>query len=331
MISVIIPVYNVEEYLPECLDSVLAQTYRDLEIIIVDDGSTDRSPRICDDYAEKDSRIRVIHQENGGLSAARNTALDAASGDYIGFVDSDDHIAEDMFETLLEACVSEEADVACCGYYSYGGEQELSETVVEREMKLSWKDAIKEFLAQRMTMIVMWNKLYRSRLFDAVRFPEGEIHEDNAVYYKVIGESDRVVFIKRSLYYHRRRAGSIATTGSLAVHRAVIWKDLIAQRDYMEERAPEVMPSLKDYLAAATYELMAMKLRGDADTLPQDTVNELNAQFRSMFSYMVFHSGFPASKRFKTVLMRMKLYAPSRTAYMKLRGSFRPGGTKKDR
>ena len=116
LVSVIVAVYNIEEYLPRCIDSILAQTYRNLEIILVDDGSTDSSGGICDDYAQKDRRIKVIHKKNGGLSDARNAGLDKVSGDYIGFVDGDDWIDEDMYRAMYEACEKEKAQIAACRY-----------------------------------------------------------------------------------------------------------------------------------------------------------------------------------------------------------------------
>ncbi len=116
-ISIIVPVYKVEKYLKKCVDSILAQTFSDFELILVDDGSPDNSGRICDDYAKKDARVRVVHKQNGGLSSARNAGIEVAKGKYLGFVDSDDYIAEDMYELLYKAIIKEEADLSICGIY----------------------------------------------------------------------------------------------------------------------------------------------------------------------------------------------------------------------
>lgn len=131
LISIIVPVYKVENYLSKCLDSMICQTYKNIEIILVDDGSPDNSGKICDDYAKKDSRIKVIHKENGGLSDARNAGLKIATGKYIGFVDSDDYISVEMYEKLYNQAKKEDADIACCNYYRVKMEKNLIKELLE--------------------------------------------------------------------------------------------------------------------------------------------------------------------------------------------------------
>ena len=182
MISIIVPVYNTEPYLPQCLDSILAQTYTDLEILLIDDGSTDRCGEICNQYAARDPRIRVFHTENRGLSAARNLGLDQAKGDYIGFVDSDDWIEPDMYEVLLQKAEETKADIVECGVYlEYPGKTE------ERKRKnqiMSGSKAIYELLNGYLSDCV-WDKIWNSKCFRQIRFPEGRVHEDTAITSKI--------------------------------------------------------------------------------------------------------------------------------------------------
>ena len=178
LISVIVPIYKVEKYLHKCIDSILAQTYTNLEIILVDDGSPDNCGKICDEYAAKDSRIKVIHQPNGGLSAARNAGLDIATGDYIGFVDSDDYIAPDMYEKLYNALVKNDADMAICDYQRFGNELPYDEMSLTTEVITGLQAMEKQNTVINCSFVVAWSKLYKSFIFSNVRFPVGKINED---------------------------------------------------------------------------------------------------------------------------------------------------------
>ena len=209
MISVIVPVYNVEPYLEKCLDSICAQTCRDLEILLIDDGSADQSGVICDEYAARDPRIRVFHTENRGLSAARNLGLDEAKGEYIGFVDSDDWIEPDLYEYLLEAAGRTGADVTECGVF-----REFPDRTLKRERKdrvMSGADAVRALVSRELSDGV-WNKLYRRRCFESIRYPEGRVYEEYATMYRVLSAADRVCGLPETKYHYRQRPGSITET-----------------------------------------------------------------------------------------------------------------------
>lgn len=183
LISIVIPVYGVEAVLPRCLDSVLRQTYRDLEIILIDDASPDRCCEICDSYAERDARIRVIHRaENGGISAVRNDGLDAASGTYLAFVDSDDYVEPDFIEFLYGLLIKYDADISGCGalIHRVNGRVDASETF-EETFVMSPKDAVERMCYNNKFYITLWDKLYRRSLFDGLRFPIGKQFEDTAL------------------------------------------------------------------------------------------------------------------------------------------------------
>lgn len=212
LISLVIPVYKVEEYLERCINSVIAQTYQNLEIILVDDGSPDKCPRICDEYAKKDNRIRVIHKNNGGLSDARNAGIDAANGMYIGFVDSDDYIHPEMYERLWKQLNEENADIVICGIervYHAGYEvQEVAENAIK---KYDGLQAIRNILDKNLHVVsvVAWGKLYKKSLFEGIRFPKGKIHEDEFTTYQLFYKSNKIVELSGRYYYYFQREDSI--------------------------------------------------------------------------------------------------------------------------
>jgi len=216
-ISVIVPVYNVEEYLARCVDSVLAQTYENLEVILVDDGATDTSGSICDDFAAKDSRVRVIHKENGGLSSARNTGLEAATGECIAFVDSDDWIESDAYAHLLDLMEKHQVKLVCGGRYDVSGKtgQRTVGLCPRREEVISGEE-----LAGR---IFLWDgcdssacdKLYHRSLLENFRYPEGKVCEDVPVTYKIVLQADRVAMSDKPFYNYYHRPGSISMAFSI--------------------------------------------------------------------------------------------------------------------
>ena len=213
LVSVIIPVYKVEPYLRTCVDSVLAQTYENLEVILVDDGSPDNCPAICDEYAAKDSRVRVIHKENGGLSDARNAGLEAAKGEWICFVDSDDAVDENYVGFLLEAAVENDCEIAVCGYKCFSGTYEIaSKKRLSKKCKvISPAKAVKNQYAADVTKyVVAWNKIYRRDLFSSgIRYPKGRLHEDDFTTYKLFLRANKIADLDSCLNYYRIHGESI--------------------------------------------------------------------------------------------------------------------------
>lgn len=212
LISVIVPVYNVEKYLAKCVESIRKQTYSNLEIILVDDGSPDACPRMCDQFALDDARIKVIHKPNGGLSDARNAGIEAASGAYIGFVDSDDYIHPKMYMELWKSLKAEKADIAVCGVKKvFDGGEDIPDQPENTVRVYSGKEAVTNIFEASMYLqsVVAWNKLYRKELFDDVRYPVGKIHEDEFTTYELFSKSDKVVYNTGIYYYYYQRADSI--------------------------------------------------------------------------------------------------------------------------
>ncbi|MRH42701.1 glycosyltransferase [Aquibacillus halophilus] len=211
-ISIIVPVYNIEQYLRKCLDSILAQTFTDFEVIIVNDGSTDSSGDICDEYAELDNRVRVIHTYNGGLSSARNVGLKLSRGDFVGFIDGDDWVFKDMYQTLYELCNQTNSDISICTMYR---EIEGEIVYVDRDNYIKEMDnveAMRQLFKGNLYRFAVWNKLYTKKCFEHVQFPEGRIHEDLFTTYKVFAKADKVVFTNYAGYIYVKRDSSILTT-----------------------------------------------------------------------------------------------------------------------
>ena len=209
LVSIIIPVYMVESYLRRCLDSVANQTYTNLEIILVDDGSPDNCPQICDEFAVKDKRILVIHKENGGLSDARNAGLDVCKGEYISFVDSDDWVEENYIECLLALSVKENADIAIGENIQTNGICK-SPNNISKIQAYSSKEALRHLFTQdHIAFIVSWGKLYRRELFSNLRFPIGKCHEDEFTTYILYYRSKKIIHTNNILYYYFRHSNSI--------------------------------------------------------------------------------------------------------------------------
>lgn len=249
LISVIVPVYNVAPYLRVCVDGILAQTYGNLEIILVDDGSPDECPGICDEYAVQDPRVRVIHKSNGGLSDARNAGLDVATGDLIGFVDSDDVVEPRMFELLAEALVAEGAQVAGCSFYDITGEGRGKEHGVAQRRVLGSRDAVCLLIHDDELQNYVWNKLFDARLWQDVRFPVGQRYEDVNTTYRLLERAERTALIPQPLYGYRLREDGIVGGRTLAAEldcvRANYGRCEALLPRYPEERAQLVDGVLK--------------------------------------------------------------------------------------
>lgn len=210
LISVIIPIYNVEEYIDDCIRSSVNQTYKNLEIILVNDGSTDTCPAICDKWAKSDCRIRVIHKKNGGLSDARNAGLDICTGEFIVFIDSDDWVSEKYVETLLSAQQSSNADLVSCTLFLENGDSTTTRPVPT--FTDTAEKALLYLYNQTQFPVSAWGKLYRKRIWEKLRFPVGKICEDAFTTYKIVHNCPLVCQINEPLYHYRQRPQSIMTS-----------------------------------------------------------------------------------------------------------------------
>ena len=211
LISIIVPCYKVEKYLPKCIDSIINQSYKNLEIFLVDDGSPDNTGQICDDYAVKDNRVKVIHKTNGGLSDARNAAINAAIGDYILFIDSDDIVAENHVEHLYNMIRKTNSDIAIDIIQPfYEGSEPIIDTLQgKQEAVYNADEILKKMFYQKELDTSAYVKLFKSNLFKDIRFPKGWLYEDLATIYRLIQRSKKIVFSNYKSYYYLIRNNSI--------------------------------------------------------------------------------------------------------------------------
>ncbi len=216
LVSVVIPVYNVCKYVSQCLDSVLCQSYQNLEIIVIDDGSSDGSGLVCDDFSRKDSRIRVIHQENQGLSSARNTGLNSMTGEIVAFLDSDDAFHPEMIQRMVSVIVAEDADVVTCSYSKHYTEKHMPIQPLGEYQTVIYDrtGALKALIEGKISWFV-WDKIYKRKCFENIRFPHGHVYEDVDTIYKVLAISDKIVYCCEPLVMYRKRVGSITEVYSL--------------------------------------------------------------------------------------------------------------------
>jgi glycosyltransferase involved in cell wall biosynthesis len=244
LISVIVPVYGVEAYLERCVDSLRAQTYENLEIILVDDGSKDRCPQICDACSIADPRIRVIHQENAGLSGARNSGIEIARGEYLAFVDSDDYVAPDFIYDLYTMLQETGCAIGQCRFAYVHGEP-LKQSNSSQVWIYRGKSLMEQLYGpeeEATCFVVAWNKLYRRELFEEIRYPLGKIHEDEATTYRLFDKGQKLAFLDRPLYgYFMENSGSITSAFSL---KRLHWLDAHEERIryFLEHGYEELLP-----------------------------------------------------------------------------------------
>ena len=237
-ISIIVPIYNVENYLDKCIKSIINQSFKNLEIILVDDGSPDNCPAICDEWAKKDNRIKVIHKENGGLSDARNAGLAVATGEYIAFVDSDDYIEADIYKKLLSVALNNKCDIVSCKLRMVYENDKNFVTKDDSEdiIIYSTEDAMSALIDDKIRQVV-WNKLYKADIIKNIPFDVGKHHEDEFWSYKAIGNATKIATIDYTGYNYLQRSGSIMGNGySLKRLDAVEAKCL--RQEYLDNNVP---------------------------------------------------------------------------------------------
>lgn len=267
-ISIIVPIYNVEQYLKRCVDSILAQTFKDFELILVDDGSPDSCPFICDEYARIDSRIKVIHKANGGLSDARNAGLEMATGNYIAFVDSDDWIASDTYEYLYELIKKNEADVVS-GSYVLTKNDDVKFSNLKSEIVIEGTSEILKFYFQQDKIhgkndFPVWIKLYRRDLFNDIHFPDDKLYEDNITNFLIFSKCNKYVKSSKEIYAYFQRFQSITKTQLSAKHLSLIEvsKEMLSlSMKYGEE----LQRLAEKKLAMAYFSILTMYVRYGTD------------------------------------------------------------------
>ena len=271
-LSIIVPIYKVEKYLDECIQSILGQTFTDFELILVDDGSPDACPQMCDAAAEQDSRVRVIHQKNGGLSAARNTGIEAARGNWLGFVDSDDFVAPDMYEKLYHAAVNAGADCAMCSVHLIHEDGSWMDTLQHWKVYgggYTGEDILKTITWQNNApYLVAWNKLYRREVFRTLRYPVGRINEDVFVFAELFDTIKMVACVEQPLYFYRQRTGSIMQSKCTLRNLDEMWSFVHCFECFQRSGRMEMLPFVESRvfakLTGVYYRLSAQEQHSDA-------------------------------------------------------------------
>lgn len=254
-ISVIVPVYKVEPYLDKCVSSIVNQTYTNLEIILVDDGSPDNCPAMCEAWAEKDSRIRVIHKTNGGLSDARNAGMTVATGELMAFVDSDDWIAPDMYEYLYQRLTEDNSDIAACGVQMVWEDKKLCRMLTRAgSCVLNQEEAMRAIIEESWLKQPVWYKLYKTDLIRDILFPMGKCHEDVFWSYQAVGSAKKVSVLDHVGYYYLQRGGSIMGAG-YSLKRLDAVEAKVQRCAYIQERFPALSPpAIKDLWFTCIYQ-----------------------------------------------------------------------------
>lgn len=323
LLSIIVPVYKVESYLPRCVDSILAQTVSDLELILVDDGSPDRCGAICDEYAARDSRVRVIHKENGGLSSARNAGIDIARGQWLGFVDSDDWITPDCYEKLLSCARRRNVKLVCAGRW------DVSEKTVEmtpglcpeKEETVSGMELARRIFTWDHLDSAAWDKLYRAELFRDIRYPVGRVNEDVPVTYRLALKAGEAALCPERVYCYYHRQGSITYSriSEKTFHFSEHTRQVLSQ---CREEYPELEKEAR-YLNAWA-QMFNLKRLNQAS--PEDR-KRFAAQYRQSrrelgreLPFLLGCSYASSREKLEDVLLASGLYRPLRRALRTLRG-----------
>lgn len=323
LLSIIVPVYKVENYLPRCVDSILAQTVRDFELILVDDGSPDRCGAICDEYALQDSRIRVIHKKNGGLSSARNAGLDIARGQWLGFVDSDDRIVPDCYEKLLACAEGQKVKLVCAGRWDVS--ERTGETTPglcpEKEESVSGMELARRIFTWDHLDSAAWDKLYRAELFDGIRYPLGKVSEDVPVTYRLALKAGEAALCPERVYCYYHRQGSItnSSVSDKTFHFSEHTEKILA---LCREEYPELEKEARYFNAwAQMFNLKRL------DMASPDDRKRFAAQYRQsrreLGRELPFLLGCPYAaprEKLEDVLLASGLYRPLRGALRTLRG-----------
>ncbi len=260
LISIIVPVYKVEAYLDQCVRSIVDQTYKNLEIILVDDGSPDGCPAICDAWAERDGRIRVIHKENGGLSDARNAGMAIATGEFIGFVDSDDHIAPNMYEELYRRLNETDSDISACGVEMFWEDGRRARLTAEGDVILDNSDAMEAIVTESWLKQPVWYKLYRRETVEGILFEKGKYHEDVFWSYQPVARAKRVCVFDAPLYFYRQREESIMGN-SFSEKRLDALEAMEQRSDFLRRKYPRLTDISENGIFTYCMYLMQQSLR----------------------------------------------------------------------
>ena len=319
LLSVIVPVYNVEAYLARCVDSILAQTYENLEVILVDDGSGDSSGAICDAFAEKDPRVKVIHKENGGLSSARNAGLDAVAGEYIAFVDSDDWITSDAYAHLMDLAEKYDVKLVCGGRYDVNGKtgEKTVGLCPKKEEVISAEELVGRIFLWDGCDSSACDKLYHRSVLENFRYPEGKVCEDVPVTYRIVLSAERAAMSDRHFYHYYHRPGSITTASAItektfhfSQHTEVIYP-------YIREHYPAIEPQAR-YLRVRSLSHILLLLEQAGPEVRKKFAQEYRharKELRKHTAFILKYPRFGKKEKITGLLLDLGLYRTLRPIF----------------
>lgn len=319
-VSIIVPIYNVEEYLRKCIDSIINQTYANLEIILVDDGSPDNCPRICDEYADKDSRIKVIHKENGGLSDARNAGMKIATGEYVCFVDSDDWISELMVENLVMHANKNKADVVECNIIKVYDDHIENDNEDEYAVYTDNKAIMEAYIKYYRIKTVVWNKLYKRTIIEDIPFEVGKYNEDEFFTYKILSKAKVLVHINDYYYYYKQRHNSIMGE-KFSLRKLDSLEGTVERALFIKEYYPDLYCFCLQnvtFKCIFSYQELLKNKELDRDRKARKKVKKYRKMFRWKLENL---KGFPLDYKFYVLLSAISLEGCSR-----IRNLFNLGG-----
>ena len=312
-VSIVVPVYNVELYLEECIDSILNQTYSDLQIILIDDGSTDRSGEIIEQYKKADQRVITVHKDNGGSSSARNVGLKHAEGEYVVFIDSDDIIHRNFVRELLDAAYEDDADITACDFISIrDNKPDDNKNYKKIKMLMNSREAIFEMYKSDSIGWNIWNKLFKRSLFEDIQFPEGRLCEDKATIYKLLLEANRISYLHIPLYYYRLRSQSISNSRSVKLYMDSLITNAEMEKEFEFRGLETELLLAKSYSAKCAFILYSDVIKHDRyEEVEEYCIKELSEKYTYICyaKYLgraeraaVYLSGISANTRTKIVL-----------------------------
>lgn len=317
-ISVIIPVYNVEKYIEKCINSVIYQSYSNLEIIIVDDGSIDHSGIMCDEYSKLDERIKVIHKPNGGLSSARNVGINESCGEYLSFIDSDDWIEIDMLQKLIDACITNASDIAMCGRFRVVEDEVTDDNTQSSVVVWNKNEAIERLLTWTNIDHSVCDKIFRKELFNNLRFPENRYYEDMFVTCKLLYRANNVVHIGESKYYYLNRIDSI-THEEFSPKRFDYYYACLEISNFIEKELPELKEKSDSLVNEGILMcLFSMKSIKDRRNHREDFKMILNVS-RKHFVCIIQDKNVKMIKKFVFILICVNMYPPIKEIQLYLR------------
>ena len=302
-ISVIVPVYNVIDYLDRCVDSILNQTFSDFELFLVDDGSTDGSSKKCDELGFKDDRIIVIHKENGGLSDARNAALDRITGEYVSFVDSDDYVDECFLEVMLDCIKKAQSKMSVCNIEAFSDNGDRRQEYIGSNLE---KTVYGEEMYQTLYQPSACNKMYHRSLFDDIRYPKGKLFEDCFVYHLILEKLNKLVYVGKTLYYYYMRSNSIMHDDYRLKNTDIV--DAVYERATFLDAHGHHKHADEAYLAMYTRLASAYTLLDKNDQAVRARLNELKGLFDSCYKRLITDKHFSTKQKMKIRLFRWVPY-----------------------